>query len=386
MDADVARRPAETGATVDASDRELVQLIRDEIARTGPITVARFMERALYEPELGYYRRAENPADRGGDFLTAPELHPIFGATLARAVASAWRSLGGPTEVTVREYGAGSGALARSILQALAAEEPDMAAQLRYEAVEINDGRRDALEAPLVGLRPGDASRRPPRPTGIVLANELLDAFPVHVVEGAEAGGLKEVFVDRGDGRFVERLGAPSTPSLAQRLHEEDIALQPGQRGEINLGLDAWFGEVAVAFERSVAILIDYGYDAADLYAPHRRRGTLLGYRGQAVVDDPYANVGRQDLTAHVDFTAVERAAARHGMTMVERTTQARFLVANGLEELLEQARNDPQQSLGEYLELRSGLVRLIDPLAMGGFRVIVLGKGLATAPQAGIG
>src|SRR5262249_10522993 len=163
------------------------------------------------------------------------------------------------------------------ILNGLAGGEPGLSAGLRYEAVEINDARRDALQPPLVGLRPEDLAHRPRQINGIVLANEFLDAFPVHVVEGADGCGLNEISVEWAGGRFVERTATPSTPQLAQRLADEEIVLQPGQRGEINLGLDAWFGELSNAFERAVAILIDYGHDAVDLYAPHRARGTLLG-------------------------------------------------------------------------------------------------------------
>ncbi len=124
-------------------------------------------------------------------------------------------------------------------------------------------------------------------------------------------------------------------------------------------------------------IVVDYGYPAAELYGPARRAGTLLGYRGHRVVDDPYVSVGRQDLTAHVDFTALELAAGRRGFDVLGKTSQAAFLVALGVEDLLRRVQANPATTMGDYVALRSGLVRLLDPRALGGFRVLLLGKGL---------
>jgi SAM-dependent MidA family methyltransferase len=384
MDAGLRRGPAPRAPSLE-SNPDLVALIREEIRATGPVTFARFMELALYAPDLCYYTSPATRIGREGDFLTAPETHPIFGAAVARQVADAWRRLGEPGEFAVREYGAGRGALAEAIATTLAVDEPALFASLRYEAVEINPHRRAELAdrlarsapaLPFTALDPAAAAGAPGAAGGMVLANEFLDAFPVHRVVQTRSG-LREIHVDWQAGRFVEVAGPPSVPGLAARLDGESVRFEEGQRGEIALGLDGWFAEVAAWLQPGVAIVIDYGHPAAELYGPRRRAGTLMGYVEHQPVDDPLAAVGRKDLTAHVDFTAVEAAAAAAGLAVLGSTTQAHFLVALGLEDLLERARSSRDQRLADYLALRSGIVRLLDPRQTGGFRVLAFGRGV---------
>jgi SAM-dependent MidA family methyltransferase len=387
MEADAVRRPAGPEPVLE-SNRDLVDLVRREITGVGPITFARFMDLALYAPQLGYYVTQATRFGRHGDFLTGPETHPIFGAAIARQIIEVWRRLGEPADFAIREYGAGSGALAEAIVRAVVADAPRLVAGLRYEAVEVNPNRRDELARRLgsagsglrfVALDPLSAITEPSQSAGFVLANELFDAFPVHRVEQA-LDGLRELFVDVRDDHFVEVARPPSTPRLAERLAAEDVHLEMGQRAEIALGLDDWFAGLGWWLRRGVVVIIDYGHASADLYGHRRRAGTLLGYVNHRVVDDPLVAVGRQDLTAHVDFTALERASAGAGFTPLGLTSQAQFLLDLGLEELLERARSDPGQSLGEYLELRSGVARLLDPRHTGGFRVLALGRGIDTS------
>ena len=280
-------------------------------------------------------------------------------------------------------------------MQTLAEEEPLLAAQIRYEAVEINPHRRDDLAKRMAdvmpdlrfeALDPATAAASPQAAASIVLANEYLDAFPVHRVLQTE-DGLREVFVGWRDDWFVDVVGPPSTPELEERFAAEAIRLEPGQRAEVALGLDSWLADVGRWLRAGIVIVIDYGYPAAELYGRSRRAGTLMGYLDHRAIDNPLVAVGRQDLTAHVDFTAVERAATAAGMRSLGLTTQAEFLLSLGLEELLERARSNPHQGLGEYLELRSGLVRLLDPRHAGGFRVLALGRGLPSGrPLLGLG
>ena len=172
--------------------------------------------------------------------------------------------------------------------------------------------------------------------------------------------------------------GRPSTPALADRLAGEGIALQAGQYAEICLPVDDWVARVAVGLERGTALFIDYGYPGSELYDPVRRpRGTLAAYLGQRAHEDPYRAIGRQDLTAHVDTTAVERAAVSAGLTHLATTTQSQFLAALGAGELLVELQTGPEASLQRYLEARAALVRMIDPAAMGRFRVMAFGRGL---------
>ncbi len=372
------------------SDPELLDAIRDEIGRSGPMTFARFMEIVLYDPARGYYRGSVARPGRAGDFLTAPEASPIFGRTLARFARGVHETLGSPATFTIREPGAGTGALAAPLVSALLATDGGPAA-VRYLVAEIEPARVDAVRAAVLaailasGADPGRATVEADddRPIdGLVVANEVLDALPTHRVV-QRAGRLLEVLVgpaSDGDLRDVE--AEPTTPALADRLAGEGIVLAEGQRAEICLAADDWIGRTAAGLARGVLLLVDYGHPAIELYDPRRRAaGTLATYLGHAVGDDPYRAIGRQDLTAHVDMTAVERAAAAAGLDLLGATTQAELLSRLGAGDLLVAEQTAPGASLQGYLETRSALVRMIDPAAMGRFRVVAFGRGIAREP-----
>jgi len=378
---DIASEPAP------GSHPGLAARIAREIDEGGPMTFARFMELALYDPDGGYYRTAEPRPGRAGDFVTAPELHPIFGWALARQVHQVWELVGRPDAFALREYGAGTGLLALAILDGLAREGSPLAGRLRYQPVEVEPRR---IEAIAKRLRAAGHAARLDLPvgaaadaavTGLVLANEVLDALPVHRVRGRADGGIEELFVTVDDAgpAFSEVAGPPSTPALAARLAGEGISLRPGQQAEISLALDGWIAEAARGLRHGLVLLIDYGHPAVVLYDGVRRpRGTLLAYRRHRAVDDPLANVGRQDLTAHVDVTAVEAAAVRAGLVPLGITTQAELLASLGVEELLGGLRDDPTATLEGYLAARSALLRMLDPAAMGRFQVMAFGRRLA--------
>ena len=376
---------------------QLAAVIRAEIQSNpdGRITFARYMERALYEPDLGYYRQpADRPTD-AGDFLTAPETHAIFGWTLARRIEWMWAELDRPRPFDLIEYGAGSGTLALSILDGMRRHEAvDLLAAVRYQPVELNTHRLDDLRgrfeefglaellaatgAPSIGSVPV---------TGVILANEFLDAMPVHrfVVRGGE---LLELYVAWQDG-FVEVAGEPSTHALAERIAEDGLDVNQcaeGQIGEISLGLGEWLRGVAARLAAGYVVAIDYGYDAAELYGPRRLAGTLLGYRGHRVVENPFEDPGQVDLTAHVDFTALERLAAAHGFRTVSSPTQSEFLVVAGLEAELRALQSSPDLALADYTRARSGIVRMLDPRHMGRFRVLVLERAPSTDTPAAAG
>lgn len=362
------------------SDSALVAVIRSEIDRAGPISFARFMELALYHPVHGYYRSAAARPGRGGDFLTAPEAHPIFGRAIARHVDDAWRALGKRDGFTIRELGAGSGALAAGILSGLAADASDLADVVRYRTVEVEPRRLEELRDRLAaeGLADRLEADDGAPIVGIVIANEVLDALPTHRVVG-RGGRVREILVGWNDATFVDVEEGPSTPALAQRLAAEGIELADGQLAEICLAVDDWVADVAAGLQRGLLLLIDYGHSAAELYdAARRPAGTFAAYYAQRVHGDPYRAIGRQDLTAHVDVTAVERAATGAGLVHLGTTTQGKFLAALGAGELLVELQSGPDASLQAYLEARSALVRMIDPGAMGGFRVMAFGRGLA--------
>src|SRR4051794_10723254 len=212
------RRDEEPSLDVGDEPR-LVELLRDEIRANGPITFARFMERALYEPGLGYYTGGAAGPGRTGDFLTAPETHPIFGWALARQLDELWGAMGRPEPFVVREHGAGSGALAVAILDGLARDSSPLRGAIRYEAVEVDERRVTAFRERVAAAGHADALDRGPATTAIVgaiLANEVLDALPVHRVV-ARAGTLRELYVDWSGDRFAERESDASTPLLEER-------------------------------------------------------------------------------------------------------------------------------------------------------------------------
>jgi SAM-dependent MidA family methyltransferase len=290
-----------------------------------------------------------------------------------------WQDIGRPGRFVVREHGAGTGALAHGIVDGLRRSGSDLLGAIRYQAVEASPARLAALRARLdasdlgTWLDAADDTRTP----GAVIANELLDALPAHRVEGS-SDGLRELYVTvGGDGSFEWVRDAPSTPALADRLAAEGVALEPGQVVEICLGVDDWVAWAAASLEAGLLLVIDYGYPAAELYAPERG-STLRAYHRHRVHDDPFVAIGRQDLTAHVDLTAVERAAAAAGLTALPPMTQARFLAELGLGELLVALQTDGQTDLGGYLAARSAVGRMLDPRATGAFAVLQFERGLS--------
>jgi SAM-dependent MidA family methyltransferase len=372
------RREAPLDLSDVGEDAALVERIRDEIRRDGPMPFARFMDLALYDHEGGYYRSGAARPGRGGDFLTAPELHPIFSEMLARAVVQAWDGLGHPDPFVVVEHGAGEGALAVGLLAAV--RDGPLTAAIRYRTVEVDDRRVESLRGRLEAAGLADRLDMGPSDVpfdGVVLANEVLDALPVHRIRRV-GSALRELAVDVGpDGGFTEVDIAPTTPALAERLAAEGVELVDGQTAEICLALDDWIATAAAPLRCGLLVLIDYGAPAAELYDPVRRLdGTLRAYVRHQVHDDPYRFVGHQDLTAHVDVTAVECAAVAAGLSTVGVTTQAEALMGLGIEGRLREIQADPATTFEDYALLRSALARLLDPAAMGRFRVMVFGRG----------
>ena len=363
--------------------------IRAEIARRGAIPFADFMALALGHVDGGYYTAAAARPTRGGDFLTAPELHPVFGAALARQVAEAWERVGRPAPFTLVEYGAGAGTLALAILAGLRDDGSPLADALRYAPVEMNRHRLAELGAraaeaglPVVDPAGLDAAPVP----GVVVANEFLDALPVHVLEVRD-GRAREVHVTvEADGALAETLDEPADPAVRDRIEDlarDGIALAEGQRLEVRPAVEAWAREVGWRLAAGLVLVLDYGAPAADLYGPRRRAGTLITYRGHAAEGDPgapYRDVGERDITAHVDTTALGAALVDAGLDLLGETSQAELLVGCGLEELV-QRRQAGAARASEAVELRSAIMRLLDPRHLGGFRAVLAGRGIATEP-----
>ena len=349
--------------------------IRRRIAANGPITFAEFMEVALYWPGGGYYAAREPVGGDDGDYYTSPLAHPCFGALLAVQLFQMWRIMGRPTSFTVVEWGAGNGLLCRDVLR-YARQLPDgFVHGLRYVCVDRREspgheqgmGRAERLVAsglPLRGI------------IGCVLSNELLDAFPVHQVRMQDRK-LREVFVGLNDGELATVAGDPSTPKLAERLDSLGITLAEGQTAEVNLGLDAWAGEVSGALERGFVLTIDYGRPAKELYSDvDRRRGALTTFHRHLQTDEPLERVGQQDMSSQVDFTSVVRAGERAGLRFLDALPQGAFLRNLGLPAMLARLR-EASDSQTEYVANRNGMMELVKPGGLGDFQVLTQGKNV---------
>ncbi|MSQ12426.1 MAG: SAM-dependent methyltransferase [Dehalococcoidia bacterium] len=366
--------------------------IRAEIARDGGITFARFMELALFSVRGGYYsalRSARGRDEPGGrDYYTAPMAHPLFGQLLALQLDEVWHLLGQPKPFWVVELGCGDGLLARDVLAGLQTMAPDCFAATRCALVD-RSASLTRREGAFGGRGQRVVASGPPFRdlVGCVLSNELLDAFPVHRFQ-AQGGALREIFVSLCDGRFVEELGAPSSTRLAERLESIRQAapgLGEGWRGEVCLAAEGWVGEVARSLKRGVVLTVDYGDVTERLYGPERRGGTLQCYFRHTVSSSPYVRVGRQDITAHVDFRALAAFGEQAGLRTLGYTTQGQFLRNLGADHfvqvLREAGRELSQESVAPN---RTGMLELVRPEGFGNFKVVAQAKGLDDAALSG--
>lgn len=373
-------RPADEFASITES-APLVADLRERIRREGPMTFRAFMEAALYHPRWGYYRTQDAPTSRGGDYVTSPEVHPVFGALVAKQLAEMHDVMSRPRAFDVVEQGAGRGLLARDILQSPAANADPFAGALRYAIVEpdarLRDAQRRTIEdagIDLACVRWLDAL--PPGIEGCVLTNELLDAFPVHrVIRRGDV--LREVHVGIDGDRFVDVERDPTTPALA--AYFDDLGLLPGDNcyAEVNLDAARWIASVAGALGRGYVLTFDYGYEAAALYAPWRRDGTLLCFYRQSAGSDPYQRIGKQDMTASVDFTTLRRAGESAGLRTLATTDQSAFLVRLGIGEGVASVARDRPEELAEYFARRNVVLDLIDPGKLGRIAVLLQRKGV---------
>lgn len=355
--------------------------LRERIRATGPMTFRAFMDAALYHPRYGYYRTQDAPASRGGDYVTSPEVHPVFGALVARQLDELHGALGRPSRFDVVEQGAGRGLLARDVLCSPAASAPPLAGALRYAIVEpsphLCDAQRRTLEA--AGIDPARVAwsdRMRGGIEGCVITNELVDAFPVHRVvrRGDE---LREVYVALDGNRFVDREDALSTPALDAYFAELGLLPGDGCYAEVNLDAPRWIAEVSASIARGYVLTFDYGYEGASLYAPWRRDGTLLCFYRQSASSDPYQRIGKQDMTASVDFTTLRRAGERAGLRHIATATQSDFLVRLGIGEGLATIARDRPEEIAEYFARRNVVLDLIDPGRLGRITVLLQGKGV---------
>jgi SAM-dependent MidA family methyltransferase len=351
------------------------------------IPFAEFMDWALFHPQYGYYSQGKGLGQRG-DFFTSVHLGPDFGELLAEQLVDCWQTLGCPDPLIVVEMGAGEGFLAQDILGWLATRNPDCFHSLQYWIIERSAGLQQQQQARLegfldrltwlnwdefLGLEDNGI-------VGCFLSNELVDAFPVHQVI-AQDGHLQEVYVTWQDNQWREDYGPLSDDRLASYFQARQIDLtQPPYpnpyRTEVNLAAQTWLQSIAQKLKMGYVITIDYGYNHDRYYHPQRSQGTLQCYYRHRRHDNPYVNLGEQDLTAHVNFTDLQRWGEQAGLETLGLTRQALFLMALGLGDRLQDLSAQPQ-SLTNLLQRRDALHQLFDPGGLGNFWVLIQGKGL---------
>jgi SAM-dependent MidA family methyltransferase len=353
----------------------LLDIIARRIEAAGPISFAEFYELAMYHPRHGYYF-TQDPAL---DFQSSPNVHPVFGACIAREMTDFWRRLDRPQRFDAFEAGAGSGRLAADVLRYAAVAEPDFYACLRYVVQDVTlsgAGAKERLEA--AGLPPDKltvAASLPGAPVieGCILSNELLDALPFRRLRRRD-GRLYELLAGRQDGAFVD-VEAEPRPEVAAHFDALGVSPAEGCEAEVCLAAPAWLANASKALRRGFVLTLDYGYEASELYAPWRKRGTLLTFYRHTSGDDPYARIGHQDITASVDFTSVRSAGEAAGLTTLESTTQAEFLAGLGIGEAL--ASQPEGGQIEAYYGLRRAVMELTDPAGLGRVTALVMGKGL---------
>ena len=394
---------------------DLQQLIIERIRRDGPMTFAEYMRMALYEPGYGYYVTGAAKMGWEADYFTSTDVSHLFAHCMGRQLVAMWEKLKRPGHFIVLEQGAGRGQLAEGVQAWAQKEVPEFFEALDYRSEDIRGGE-DATgdvttdmqykvnnhssqnpnqDDPVTLITHNTTSiptERAPfheeRPS-VVLSNELVDAFPVHVVE-KQGERLHEVFVDvLEDGQLFEVLGEPGSPEVAHYLDTYKIPRQrfeDGWRAEINLDALRWIQRTASLIHKGFILTIDYGDKARELYTAWRRRGTLLCYYKHQTNERPLWYPGRQDITAHVNFSALIDEGRRLGMRLHRYTTQQEWLKDQGIEEELEKryltefadaefarATDKGQIALLKWRDLRQRVSVLTDPNGMGGFKVLIL-------------
>jgi SAM-dependent MidA family methyltransferase len=395
--------PTPSAEALAHSEQLRALILRDIEAQGGWIPFSRFMELALYAPGLGYYTAGARKFGATGDFVTAPELSPLFGRALARQAAEIMAR----STPHILELGAGSGKLAVDLLREL---ERMNALPQRYAILEVSADLRERQQTLLQACVPHLMDRMdwfdalPEKISGAVIGNEVLDALPVHLVRwqasrATGAGGSEEDLAHFGIPPFVPILSveAEKEPALLERgvavagesfMWEErpigDAALRQSAQqisvpddylSEISLAARGLVGSLCERMDRGTLLFIDYGFGAGEYYHPQRSQGTLMCHYRHHAHDDPFFLPGLQDITAHVNFTAIAEGAADSGAHLLGYTTQAHFLINCGITDFL--AESEPEKPR-EYLPLSAQLQRLTSPAEMGElFKVIALGKGI---------
>ena len=314
----------------------LEAIVSDHIQKTGPLSFHDFMEMALYYPGLGYYTSPNDKIGKNGDFYTSPYLTEVFGHVMAKQFEEMWQ-LTGKTEFTIVEYGAGPGSLCIDILEQLKNNKA-FYKKLKYFIIEKSEVMRlkeqEAINKTSTSEKVAwyNSIEEIPPFTGCVISNEVVDNFSVHKVVMCE-NGLMEVFVDHKN-EFLEVL-KPAPGILKDYFRNLQVALPVGFCTEVNLQAIDWIKNISSSSKKGFVLTIDYGFPSSELYQQNRRLGTIVCYHKHTVNDLPYINIGEQDITTHVNFSALNLWGAKNGLMNCGFTDQSQFLLSLGLAEHL---------------------------------------------------
>jgi SAM-dependent MidA family methyltransferase len=310
----------------------LEKMLIEKIHREGPMTFEKFMDIALYEPRYGYYASGKSVIGREGDFFTSSHLHPAFGRTIARQIEEMWELSARPGNFTVVEMGPGEGHASADVLGSL--REHECCNSIDYRIVERNPEMRQRQKRRLAEFSDRiswfASLNEMDRFKGCLFSNELLDALPVHIVRMEDE--LKEVYVTAKNDGLRGEASALSTGDITRYFREMDIRLKKGYQTEVNLRIRDWLNEVDSVLEEGFVLTIDYGYTAREYYSEDRDRGTLVCYYKHHFDEDPFCNVGAQDITAHINFSSLKMWGEQIGLQTVGFTSQGAFLISLGIE------------------------------------------------------
>ncbi len=365
----------------------LALILAERIRSHGPITFAEYMEACLYHPVHGYYTKAEQQPGR--DYFTSADVSPLFGRLLARQFQEMWCALGWPDTFRLVEAGAGTGRLAKQILDFAVETWPDFYQALRFIAVERSPSRR-ALQSQFLdahiarGKFASHEEFQDEVTCGCIFSNELIDAMPVHRVvrEGSDLG---EIYVGRGKNGFCDEMGLLSSGEISEYLSQQNIHLREGQQAEANLAACRWIEKAGEKLKRGFVVTIDYGHEAQELYDERHMRGTLLAYERHRTDEDWFRAPAEQDLTAHVNFTALDLYGRRSGLVQTGFTSQSKFLLALARHGNFSDLQSN-EMAEAEQTRRRLLFKTLINPEGMGEtFQVLIQHKGIIPGNLAGL-
>jgi len=345
-----------------------------------------FMQAALYHPQLGYYSSDGEKMGPRGDYMTSPELSHVFGTLVGRQLREMWQSIGEPSLFQIIECGAGTGSLCRDILWWASTSAPDFHSTIQYTIVEASSAmishQRSMLATYSNRHKVDWKDKLPGDVNGCILSNELLDSFAVHRVK-IKNGSLREIFVLWSRDAFIEELRPVISDDV--NTYFDRLGLRPGEgcTAEVNLQALDWICRAGEALRQGFVMTFDYGYEASDLLAPWRTDGTLMCFYRHNPGSNPYARIGRQDMTAHIDFTSLVNAGENAGLTTVGMTSQSEFLERLGIQDAL--APPSEGTDLEAYYARRGQINELLDPAGLGRIRVLIQGKAAGEARLSGL-